>query len=207
VLRPVGPLPPGAYWLRRLFVLALILILVGVAWWLLNRGSSDDVPAAATPTVSSSTPTPSVTPTKKPKPTKSTPTPSPTVPVCSDKDVEVTVTTDAESYSTNELPTFTLAVENVSEDACSRDVGAPALELRVSSGGSKVWSSDDCNPGGDSKQKVLDPGDRFGQSVQWERVISQQGCPTPQETAAPGSYQVLARNLDVFSDPVPFVLQ
>ena len=77
----------------------------------------------------------------------------------------------------------------------------------MSSGGSKIWSSDDCNPGGQCKQRILQPGDRFVQSVQWERVISQEGCPTPQQSAAPGDYQVLARNIEVFSDPVPFTLQ
>ena len=208
VLRPVGPLPPGAYWFRRLFVIVLVLIVVLGAWWFFSRDSPDQDPASGTPAPTVLQSTPSTTAPTKPKPTKkSTPPPSPTVAPCDDQDINVTVKTNAESYPAGQLPTFTLTVENISKTACSRDVGTPALELRVSSGGSKTWSSDDCNPGGDSKQRSLEPGDRYVQSVQWDRGISEVDCPTPQDSAVPGDYQVVARNLEVFSDPVPFVLQ
>jgi hypothetical protein len=210
VLRPVGPLPPGAYWFRRLLLVVVVVLLLAIAWWFLGRGSGAEDPAAATPTPSatSSSPTPTTTQSEKSKPTKTkTKSTAAEAPECADKDIEVSVATDAEAYAPSELPTFTLTVENVSDETCSRDVGPAALELRVSSGGSRVWSSDDCNPGGDPRLKVLGPQDRFVQSVQWGRTLSQEGCPTPQESAEPGTYQVVARNQERFSDPAAFVLE
>jgi hypothetical protein len=206
VLRPVGPLPPGAYWLRRLFVLGIIVLIVVLVWWLFNRGGGgDEATVAANPTTSPSS-TPTDTASAEPTKTK-TKSPSAKKQRCADQDIEVSVVTDAASYPADAFPNFTLAVENVSGSACSRDVGSQALELRVSSGGSRVWSSDDCNPSEQSRVKDLKPGDRFVQTVQWDRVESAPGCPTPQQQAPAGDYQVLARDLEKLSDPVPFVLK
>ncbi|HVQ88137.1 MAG TPA: hypothetical protein VMT88_08145 [Actinomycetes bacterium] len=119
----------------------------------------------------------------------------------------MTVTTDQKTYTTTELPTFTLSVTNTSDATCRRDVGQSALELRVSTGGTRVWSSDDCNSGGEPREKTLDPGDSFAQSVQWSRTHSEPGCPTPQEAAAAGTYQVVARDLEIISEPAVFKLQ
>jgi hypothetical protein len=42
VLRPSGPLPPRVYWVRRLLVLAVVLLIVATTWGLLgSRGSAD----------------------------------------------------------------------------------------------------------------------------------------------------------------------
>jgi cytoskeletal protein RodZ len=209
VLRPVGPLPPGAYWLRRLLVLVLLLVVIGAVWLFLTRGSSSPEPAAATPTPSVSEPTSAPTTSDKPKPSKTSPKPqtSSTASPCGNDDIKVTVSANSKTYSDTEFPTFVLAVENTSKNVCTRDVGSPALELRVSSGGSRVWSSDDCNPGGESRLQELAPRESYSQSVQWDKVTSQVGCPTPQDSALPGTYQVVARNVDVLSEPVPFVLQ
>jgi hypothetical protein len=119
----------------------------------------------------------------------------------------VTVATDAETYAADQQPEITFEVENVSEDACSRDIGQAANELQVTSGGSQVWSSDDCNPGGAEELDNLKPGDRFVQTVTWARVQSSEGCPTPQDAAPVGTYQVIARNGDVLSEPTAFVLE
>jgi hypothetical protein len=101
----------------------------------------------------------------------------------------------------------TFTVENVSDETCSRDVGSDANELRVTSGGTQVWSSDDCSPGGDVELDNLKPGDQFVQTVTWARVQSSEGCPTPQEDAPTGTYQVIARNGDLLSEPAVFVLE
>ena len=77
----------------------------------------------------------------------------------------------------------------------------------MTSGGSQVWSSDDCNPGGDEDVEDLKPGDRFVQTVTWARVESSEGCPTPQDAASEGTYQVIARNGDLLSEPAVFVLE
>ena len=41
----------------------------------------------------------------------------------------------------------------------------------------------------------------------WPRIESAEGCPTPEQDAAPGTYQVIARNGDVLSEPAVFSLE
>lgn len=209
VLRPVGDQPPGVYWVRRALILVLLLVVVALAWWVWPSGGDDSSNTSAEPTVTPSvSATPSETASTEPKATKTKKQPADELlPPCPDSAIQVTVSTDAETYSADQQPDFTFAVENVSNEACSRDIGQAANELRVTSGGTQVWSSDDCNPGGDQDLRNLDPGKPFEQTVTWPRVQSAQGCPTPQEAASVGSYQVLARNLDTLSEPAVFVLE
>ena len=55
-------------------------------------------------------------------------------------------------------------------------------------------------------ERTLLSGDSFEQTVQWSRVVSAPDCPTPQEQASAGDYQVVARNLEIISDPAVFTL-
>lgn len=209
VLRPVGDQPPSVYWVRRGLLLVVLLLVLAVVWWLWPSGGDDTTGTAAE---STPTPTPSAgdssSPSPEPSKTKKKPKPEPELePACADSAIEVTVDADAETYPADRQPAFTFTVENVSDEACSRDVGQSANELRVTSGGAQVWSSDDCNPGGSADRTNLDPGDRFVQTVSWPKELSAEGCPTPQESAEPGTYQVIARNLEVLSEPAVFVLE
>jgi hypothetical protein len=208
VLRPVGDLPPGVYWVRRLVLLGALLVVVVLVWWRWPSGGDDTSATGGeptpTPTVSSSpltsSPTPTASETKKDT-TKSN------KPPCEDSAIEVKVSTDAETYAADVQPAITFSVENVSDKTCSRDIGQGANELQITSGGAQVWSSDDCNPGGEQAVDNLKPGDRFVQTVTWPRIESAEGCPTPQQDAPPGTYQVIARNGDVLSEPAAFTLE
>jgi hypothetical protein len=213
VLRPVGDLPPSVYWVRRLLVAGALVVVVALVWWLWPNGG-DAAPTGGqpttspTPTVSGSPSTGAPSPTASETKTKaSTKSSKPSKPPCQDSAIEVTVSTDAKTYTSDEQPAITFAVENVSDQTCSRDIGQGANELQITSGGEQVWSSDDCNPGGEPDIDNLGPGDRFMQTVTWPRDQSSQGCPTPQEDASPGTYQVIARNGEVISEPAPFVLE
>ena len=207
-MRPVGPLSPGVYWFRRLLIVVVALLVVALVWWLFFKG--DDAQLAASPNPTSSTPVATVSPTETPTKTReprNTQPAQPDAPLCRERAIEVTVATDEEQYPADVQPTFTLAVENISDRACSRDVGQSALELRVTSGGTLVWSSDHCSPGGEPREQDLEPGDRFVQSVQWARATSEEGCPSPADSAEPGQYQVVARDLEIISEPAVFELQ
>jgi hypothetical protein len=198
---------------RRLIVLLAVLDAGVVVWWLWPSGGDDTSSSAGD---SSATPTSSSSPTTS-SPTASSPEPStsktksdqtqPAKPVCDDSAIEVTVSTDAEIYASDEQPAITFSVENVSDKTCSRDIGQGANELQITSGGAQVWSSDDCNPGGEEAVDNLKPGDRFVQTVTWPRIESAEGCPTPQQDAPPGTYQVIARNGEVISEPAAFSLE
>jgi cytoskeletal protein RodZ len=210
VLRPVGDLPPSVYWVRRLVVLAVLVLVVLVVWWLWPGGGDNTSPTGSDQPTSLPTASPTPTPTPTPSPTESrtkqssTPTDEP---LCPDSAIEVTVRTNAKSYPANALPDITLSVTNVSDESCSRDVGQASNELQITSGGAQVWSSDDCSPGGGADFQTLAPGDSWAQTVTWPKVQSSEGCPSPAESVSAGTYQVLARNGELLSEPVAFTLQ
>ena len=118
------------------------------------------------------------------------------------------MSTDKQRYATDEQPQFTLGVQNTGTVTCVRDVGQSALELKVTAAdGTQVWSSDDCNPGGQSALRTFGPGDRWVQVVTWSRQESAAGCPSGEPLAPSGDYEVLARNLSALSSPAAFTLR
>ena len=214
LLHPVGPLPPGAYWSRRAIVLAVLIAVVAGGWVLVGGGGSSTGSAhpgtSSTPGISStSTPTTSTTPTATPT-TSRTPSASHSpaaVTLCPDSVIRVSASTDSASYAVGVRPRLTVSVTNTGKVACKRDIGRAAMSLVVSLGSTRVWSSDDCSPGGQPAVNVLAPGQVFSSTVQWTRSSSKPGCPSGQPAAAAGSYTVVARNLTLRSAATPFVLR
>jgi hypothetical protein len=91
---------------------------------------------------------------------------------------------------------------------CTRDVGQAAREIRVTSGNDRIWSSDDCSPGGAPMVVTLRPGaapTTF--SVTWSRKRSAAGCPAETKEAAPGTYRVTGRFGDLTSAGDTFRLE
>lgn len=215
VLHPVGPLPPGAYWLRRLLAVVIVLVVLLVGWELLGLGSGGTPSAtggtpSTSPTPSSSTPSPTrstTSPTATATATKPSATTTAATPgLCPDAVIKVVASTDHSTYAAGEDPRLTVTVTNSGSTSCKRDVGQAASELRVLSGGARFWSSDDCHPGGPTAVTLLAPGQSATSSVTWTRVQSTAGCPSGEPTAKSGSYQVVGRNLTLLSAPVPFTL-
>jgi hypothetical protein len=99
-----------------------------------------------------------------------------------------------------------MRIENTSAKACTRDIGAPQNELVITSGTTRVWSSDDCNPGGTAQVVTMTPGQSYSVSVTWLGHLSQKGCPANQPTAGKGTYKLTARNGGVTSAPATFAL-
>jgi hypothetical protein len=117
----------------------------------------------------------------------------------------VALTSDT-AYAAGRDPRFTIQVTNNAATACTRDLGQVALELVVTSGAARVWSSDDCNPGGGHAVVTLKPKQVFASTVVWDRTISKPGCPADQAKAAAGQYQLTARNGTLHSVATPFSL-
>lgn len=182
--QPVGPLPPATYWRRRLVVSVLAVVLLWLAVIGLTGGDGDDVltaPPAATPVPTSSTsPSPAVAP-------------SPATAACTDDALEVTATADAPEYPVGGRAVLGLSVRNTSSQACLRSVGQGAVELIVTSGTDRIWSSDDCAPGGDDGEILLEPGAEQTARATWSTTRSAPGCPAEQPSVKPGTYRVTAR--------------
>jgi hypothetical protein len=197
------------YWVRRAIVLLVILVLlVGLIWWLGGRGGGDGT-ATAAPTTSaeptgSTSPEPTESPTTDPSGSASPTTTK--AAKCADSAIKVTASTDAASYAVGATPLLRMQIENKSDTACRRDVGADANELIVNLGETRFWSSDDCNPAGKSDVVTLESGQTYSVSLTWLGRASEPDCPADQPAAEAGSYNLVGRNGDVLSKPEPFSL-
>jgi hypothetical protein len=211
-MHPVGPQSPGTYWLRRLLVLAVVVaLLLGLRWFLTGRDSDPaGEPSAGASPSASPTATPTETQSSSPSATPSTTASASATAApdgqCADSAITVTASTDAASYTVGSTPRLRMRIENTSDAACKRDVGAAQNELVITSGSTQVWSSDDCNPGGDPNVVTLDPGQSYSVSVTWLGRLSQKGCPADQPLAEAGTYKLTGRNGEVTSEPAVFAL-
>jgi hypothetical protein len=211
LLHPRGPLPPGVYWRRRVVTLVAVVLVL----FLLSRScGSDGSPAGLAP---SATPSAPVTTTQAPKPTKAAQPPasataSPTASVapgapCRTADLVVNARASAQTYAAGQRPVLTIGVANKGSVPCTFDVGQANREIRVVRGGTRVWSSDDCSPGGAPEVRTLEPGAApVTTSVTWARKGSSPGCPAGAQEVPAGYYRVIGRFGQVQSEPDTFQL-
>ena len=221
-MNPVGPEEPSTYWRRRAAVIVGLLVVLWLGWWLLQAafGSSDEPSAEAPSPTPSFGLTMSASPDGEPTQGAVDPSasgspaatdsasPSPSASAsCLDSDITVTAATASASTSVGGGMALTLTVTNTGSQACNRDVGAGANELRITSGSVLVWSSDFCNPSDATDLQALAPGTPFTTSVTWPGTVTAQGCPADQPQAQAGSYKVVARNGAVESEAVSFTVE
>ncbi|HVE97805.1 MAG TPA: hypothetical protein VNA12_01345 [Mycobacteriales bacterium] len=199
LLHPRGPLPPGVYWRRRAVTVSLVVLTLV----LLARSCGDDGSGGATLRTGGATPAPSASPKPSAAPAPASPRASQAAPAtsaarapgqpCRDTDLQVMATANAKEFAAGSRPRLTLVVTNLAGVSCTRDLGAAARELRVISGSDRVWSSDDCAPGGPADVVLLEPGRTKSFGVTWSRTRSRPGCPPDRAPAAPGTYRVIGR--------------
>ena len=217
-MHPVGPEPPGVYWLRRIaFVMVLATFAMG-AWWAIGSILGRDAAPVATPEAASSsgaagstTPSapssqaPSAAPTEEAA-ASAEPDATMTVKECVDSAILVEADTDERSYPVESTPRLTMTITNKGDVACTRDVGTKANELEITSGGYHVWSSDDCATDSKSKIVTLQPEDTVASSLTWSGRLSKKGCTGGDTVAKAGRYDLVARNGEVRSEKAPFAL-
>jgi len=199
VIWPVGPLPPGVYWRRRLVVLGVLFVVLFAIWFVFLRGGDDGGDVGPTPQ-----PSPTAEPTSPtPTPTTASPTPSPTRTddLCLDSDILVEASAEFPIYPVGSTPTLSLIITNIGTVECRRNVGPGANELWIEQNGDRLWSSDDCNPSDASDIISLKRGEEFITQLTWDGRTSATGCPSDQPLVEAGEYQVLGRNSDVVSLP------
>ncbi|PID52917.1 MAG: hypothetical protein CSB46_11190 [Micrococcales bacterium] len=183
-----------------LLLLVVVLLILGIRALLPDSGD------AAT---SSATGTPAPTPTGKPVATdaetrKATETSTATasksgeVAMCTQAQIEVVATTDKDSY--------TMTITNTSKDPCQMDIGNGPLELRVTSGSDRIWSSDDCQKEAKSDVRTIKPGEdgQMVSSMDWPVTRSAAGCKDVSSPVRPGNYRLIARAGDLQSKPAAF---
>lgn len=221
IKNPVGPEPESVYWRRRIIAIAAVLGVVAILAWLWPSGG-DSEPAAlpstsASPSSATATGSASASATASASPSASASdeaSPSPTgetsaageAQACRGGDLDVTVSVETATPTAGAEVVFVMSIANNGDAPCSQDVGAAATSFTVTSGGYRVWSSDDCNPGGSKQLEVIPPGQAFAVQAVWPTIITTPGCPATDNPARPGSYDVTATDAGISSAATRFVL-
>ncbi|HSE10710.1 MAG TPA: hypothetical protein VLB29_18750 [Nocardioidaceae bacterium] len=212
VARPRGPLPARVYWVRRVLVLVVVCGLVFGIGRLLGGGSGGAVEPSAQPAsaVGSGDPSPSavstadaqstVAPRPDGKPAKTrtrVPLAMPTGP-CQDEDVRVVPTLEENAYAGGDIR-LTLRLTTIVSPACTWEVSAESVAVKLTSGSDRIWSTQDC-PGvvpevpvvlRDRKVTLVD--------LTWSGRRSDSDCSRTTQWAEPGYYHVAAAAMG--SDP------
>lgn len=210
MLQPVGPEPPIVYWVRRGTVLVIVLTLLIGGWWLLSSGSSASSGAGESVAAVEELTEAEIGEDGEPIAPIDEALAAPAEPTdCADSAIEVTASTDSSTYRVGQQdPVLTLAITNVGDVACFRDIGPKANELKITSGGYHVWSSDDCATNEEENSTLMEPGQQAVSTLTWNSRLSQKGCPDDGKgrKAKAGRYEVVGRNLNIESEGVPFAL-
>jgi hypothetical protein len=223
VIRPSGPLPPRVYWVRRVLLLAFVVLVVSAVWWLLSglgnphSGGGATPQAAVTPdTVTPPAPTTSAGatgggradahrhrshhagngPGRRHSPRAALP--PPTGP-CSPTDVAIAV--QVAGVRQGEATTSTLSLTSRWAPACTLTVSPHSMVVRiVSKNGLLVWTSDDCPNAVPARQLVVRSERATIYRMPWDGHRSVEGCSSPGPPAAPGDYwfEVALLGADVY---------
>lgn len=206
VIKPVGPEEPEVYWKRRALVGGIALVVLIVLFVLLRSCGGDPEPQ---PTAAPASPSASAQPTGAPiaSPSASPSGSASSDKACADTDISVAVTSNEETYPSGVDPKLTMSITNEGTLSCERDVGSGANEISISSGGVRVWSSDDCSSAGDPDVVTLRAGEAASVTVDWPRTSSEPGCSTSGGAVDPGVYDAVGRNGKVESTETQFTLQ
>lgn len=200
-LRPAGPEPPQVYWTRRLVILGGAVLVVVLAVTLIAsalRGAADDADADE-PEEETLADEPGTDETEAPASGTRT---------CTAADLTLVVDSDASAYAAGAQPNLTVMITNTGSNSCAIDAGAEQLELLITSGSDRIWSSLDC-VAEDSPERLLllAAGDAdTGTAVSWARIRSNAECEA--DLAAPrlGWYRAVAKLAGAESEPESFEL-
>ncbi|MBO3752936.1 hypothetical protein J5X84_43385 [Streptosporangiaceae bacterium NEAU-GS5] len=111
---------------------------------------------------------------------------------CQARDVVLSLRGDHDVYEGGARPAFLLTVVSTSRMPCTIDVGPRALELRITSGPDRVWSTADCVSGDGKDVQRLDRGVPYVRAITWDRHRSGRICGGEQAAARPGTYVAAA---------------
>jgi hypothetical protein len=126
---------------------------------------------------------------------------------CPDGALRVAVAPARPDYPVGALPQITLSVRNVSGGTCTRDLAASQQEVLLYAGRVRVWSSNDCYPGGGRDVQALAPGERDRFTVTWSGLSSHPSCAGVRSRVGAGRYSLIGRVGNLQSPPTPLILR
>jgi hypothetical protein len=202
-----------AYWRRRAIALGGVLAMVGLLAWACAGGDDQPATRRAVDAAALSTPSahtlpttlttmpPTVPPTVLPTATVTVTARTTVRPVarkkagdaCEPRDLVIGLVTTQATYAGGERPSFRLTAVNTGRRPCTFGVGPKELEVRISSGPDRVWTSARCARGSGSQIRLLRRGLPYIVTVVWDRRRSSGGCAGRRPVARPGTYVVTVR--------------
>jgi hypothetical protein len=198
LLRPAGPEPPQVYWTRRLVVLGgavlVILLLVTIISAALRGGGDAEATSPDDETLAD-------------EPGTETEAPATGTRTCTAADLTLVVDADAGSYAAGAQPNLSVLITNTGEASCAIDAGAARLELLITSGSDRIWSSLDC-VAADAPERLilLAAGAADTSTMQWTRVRSNEQCGADLPAPRAGWYRAVAKLAGAESEPESFEL-
>ncbi|WP_169951397.1 hypothetical protein [Microbispora sp. H11081] len=224
----VGVEGADVYWRRRVSVLTGMLVVVAVVAWACSSasGRSDETAAAVkttpsdrlvvslpaglapkTPAAASAAapgrPSPSASASASPSPGKPRRPGDP----CDERDLVLALQTGQDVYGKDVTPSFLLTIVSTGKVECTVDVGPRTLEMRVLSGGERMWSTADCVAGDGVDRQLLERGIPYVQNIRWDRRRSGSTCAGKRSPADPGTYVATAHAGRLKSPKIVFHLR
>ncbi|RLK59811.1 hypothetical protein [Actinokineospora cianjurensis] len=219
------PLPRSVYLRRRVIAVGAAVVAVLLLTWIITGFLGDDdglgplglatAPSSAPPTTSvaasvsasasaTASASVSVSPPAAPAPPVAPP-PDPNLP-CADTVIAVAAEMDPPAFRPGSRPELRVVITNTGPAPCTRDIGRAQRELLITTGPTRLWSSNDCTPSDGAEPTILAPGARTTFEVKWAGRTSAPGCPTRRTTVQPGPYTLTARLGTLLSPPLPFTI-
>ncbi len=196
---PARP-PARVFWVRRLVVLGLPVLLVGLVAGLVL---APDDPTSSGPAPSAPAAAPAVTPT----PT-TTVDPVGGIGECAASALGLAISPTEASFARGVAASFTVTITNTGTLPCVVDAGETYREIVVTSGDDRVWSNRDCaSADSDPRTLLLDRGQQDVTQLAWNRERSAAGCPAGLPTPGAGTYQVTFSLGGAVTGPSVFVLE
>ena len=183
MLQPVGPRPPYVYWVRRLVLLAIVVLAVIFLAQACSGGSSG---AGDTSLRQRANQHPLTSPSASPS---AATTPAPALTGCRPQDLRVDVSSDATTYARGVRPRFTAVVRNAGP-ACRFPTALSSRTWRILSGVDEVWSTADCPRSPNGRRVTLKAGQQITYVLPWDRFRSTPGCTLEGAPAQAGTYRL-----------------
>lgn len=218
VARPRGPLPARVYWTRRLLLVAVAFALIfGIARLLGSGGSGGPTARPVGADASTSAPSSSIVQTPRAPTSRTTgsktgskagrtatPTPTPTplaVPTgpCIGSDVVATPSVKGPAYAGRSVG-FTMHLTTKVSPACTWEVSAKSLVVKVTSGSDRIWSTQECAAAVPKRSVVVRKDHPVAVAMVWNGQRSDADCTRTTPWAEAGFYHVIAASFG--ADPV-----
>lgn len=181
LLRPVGPLEPRIYWIRRAVLLTAILVVVLLLATQCGGGGGGSHP----PSTGATTPSPHNTPTT---------TASATVVACDPSVLTLTLSTDLAQYTIGQSPQLIGVVRNSGTTTCTFATSPKTEIWTITSGSDKIWTTKGCATSTTTKTLHIKPAATKKLTTVWNGHRLDPGC-AEGAVAQPGEY-VLKAKLD-----------